>query len=70
MLERDYGAERLARIRVLFDEANRTKAKMAPTDRPLRRQLVVQLDQMLKELGQRDSPPPRNRASQPSTTRR
>jgi hypothetical protein len=24
---------------------------MAPTDRPLRRQLVVQLDQMLTELG-------------------
>jgi hypothetical protein len=54
IIERDYAAERLARIRVLFDEANRTKAKMVPTDRPLRRQLVVQLDQMLRELGQPD----------------
>jgi hypothetical protein len=64
-LEYDYMGERLARIRALLDEANRTKAKIAPTDRALRRQLVVQLDQMLKELGQRDSPPSRNRASQP-----
>jgi len=49
LLERDDADERLARIGVLFDEANRTKATMAPTDRPLRRQLVVQLDQMLTE---------------------
>jgi hypothetical protein len=54
MLERDYAAERLARVTVLFDEANRTKAQMLPTDRTVARQLVVRLDQMLRELGQPD----------------
>jgi len=53
-LERDYTGERLARIKILFDEANRTTAKLTPTDRPIRRQLVGQLDQMLRELGQPD----------------
>jgi len=49
MLEHDYAAERLARISLLLHDAYRTKAQMAPTDRPLARQLVIQLDQMLKE---------------------
>jgi hypothetical protein len=54
MLERDYTSERLARISVLFDETKRTKARMAPADRPLARQLIVQLDQILNELRQPD----------------
>jgi hypothetical protein len=49
MVEHDYAAERLARITLLLRDAHRTKAQMAPTDRPLARQLVIQLDQMLKE---------------------
>jgi hypothetical protein len=50
-LERDYAAERLARVTMLFDEVNRKKATMAPANRVLARQLVTQLDEMLRELG-------------------
>ena len=68
-LERDYTAERLARIRVLLEQANRTKATMVPTDRVLARQLVTQLDEMLRELGNPIFASPREKVH-PGVTRR
>jgi hypothetical protein len=51
MVQHDYAAERLARVTLLLHEAHHAKAQMAPTDRALARQLVIQLDQMLREFG-------------------
>lgn len=48
-LERDYSAERLARIDALLSDARH--ALTTPLDRKVREDLCARLDAMLKELG-------------------
>jgi hypothetical protein len=50
MLEQDYTAERLARIKVLFVEATRKKTMIVGSQPALVRRLTADLDEMLKEL--------------------
>ena len=50
MLEQDYTAERLARIKVLFIEATRKKAMIDGSQPALVRQPTADLDELLKEL--------------------
>ena len=57
MLEQDYTAERLARIKVLLVEATRKKAMIDGRPQPaLVRQLTAELDEMLKDLRGLDDP--------------
>jgi len=59
MIEHDYAAERLAKVTLLLHEAHHAKAQMVSTDRTTARQLVINLDQMLREFG---PPAPRRKS--------
>ena len=49
-IERDYAAERNARVEKLLIETKRTAASLAPTDRVGARDACARLDAMLTEL--------------------
>ncbi len=58
-IERDYAAERIARIDALLAEARRTAARIPPNGRLMTQRLCIQLDQMLNELCSPLAPPSR-----------
>jgi hypothetical protein len=62
-LDLDHAADRLARIDRQLTDTKRTAATMSKSDRLLARQLISQLDAMLREL----APPTPNRGANVST---